>query len=100
MKLIINNYLVAFALLSPNLSSAESLAIDSPVRAQLKAQQSTLLASSIAARIDYFPIKEGEAFKAKQVLAKFDCAIERSQLKKVRATLNKAQQLLSVNEQL
>lgn len=70
------------------------------IRVQLSALQQTLLSAEIAARIASLPFKEGDAFKAGQLLVSFDCALFRAQLAKADAATEAARQTLKVNRRL
>ncbi|MBL8471746.1 MAG: efflux RND transporter periplasmic adaptor subunit [Rhodocyclaceae bacterium] len=73
---------------------------DGRMRVQLSAVRQTLLSAEVAARIASLPLKEGDAFKAGQVIAAFDCALFRAQLAKAAASAESARQTLKVNRRL
>lgn len=70
------------------------------VRAQLKPHRYTTLAAEIGAKINRIKVREGDAFKAGQMLVSFDCSIQQAQLAKAQADLKGANQQLSANERL
>jgi len=70
------------------------------LRAQLKARQSTMIASEISARISQLKLHDGERFSAGQVLVGFHCTLEEAQLSKAQATLGKKVKTFEVNQQL
>ena len=70
------------------------------LRAQLKARQSTMIASEINARISQLKLHDGERFSAGQVLVGFHCTLEEAQLSKSQATLGKKIKTYEVNQQL
>ncbi|WP_040579699.1 efflux RND transporter periplasmic adaptor subunit [Methylobacter tundripaludum] len=70
------------------------------LRAQLKARQSTMIASEISARISQLKLHDGERFSAGQVLIGFHCTLEEAQLSKAQATLGKKIRTYEVNQQL
>ncbi|MGZ5049492.1 MAG: efflux RND transporter periplasmic adaptor subunit [Methylobacter sp.] len=70
------------------------------LRAQLKARQSTLIASEISARISQLKLHDGERFSAGQMLVAFHCSLEEAQLSKAQATLGKKTKTAEVNQQL
>lgn len=64
---------------------------EATIPAQIVAGQFTTLSSEIAAKIDRITVKEGERFKAGQVLISFDCSIHRAQLDETQAVLTAAE---------
>ena len=70
------------------------------IRVQFTARQQTVLSAEVAARIASLPFREGDAFKAGQSLATFDCALYRAQLNKAEASAEGARQTLKVNRRL
>jgi RND family efflux transporter MFP subunit len=82
--------------------SAEPAArgLGNQIRAQLRARLSTLIASPMSGRINELTLRDGDRFKLGQRLAQYDCAIEESQLARVRANLTKKQATLDANEKL
>lgn len=69
-------------------------------RGLIVARIETTLSSQISARIDRLTIKEGDRFKKKQTLLKFDCRLYQAQLNKVKAQLFAAKKTLSANLKL
>ncbi len=70
------------------------------IRAQLSAVAYTTIASELSARIHSLPFKEGQAFKAGQVLVEFDCAAQRAQYQKTTALLSIAERNYQANKKL
>ncbi len=78
-----------------------SLANDSQLlRAQVKARQSTQIASEMAGRISLLKIRDGERFSAGEILVGFHCSLEEAQLSKAKATLEKKRKTHEVNQKL
>ncbi|MDP1666334.1 MAG: efflux RND transporter periplasmic adaptor subunit [Methylobacter sp.] len=93
--------LLALALAQiPALAEAPASPTDLHLRAQLKARQSTMIASEISARISQLKLHDGERFSAGQVLVGFHCTLEEAQLSKAQATLGKKVKIFEVNQQL
>jgi RND family efflux transporter MFP subunit len=93
---------IAIALLLGAVTAAHSQNPDaSPeVRAQLSPRRFTTLSSEIAAKIDRLSVKEGDRFKAGQVLFALDCSIQRAQLAEAKAALAAAEKSKSVSKRL
>ncbi len=70
------------------------------LRAQIKARESTQISSEMAGLINQLKIRDGERFKAGQVLVGFHCNLEEAQLAKARATLEKKRKTHEVNQKL
>lgn len=97
--------LLGIALLGPALigggaAASEPLPGETEILAQLAPRQQTVLSSEIAGRIDRLPLKEGMAFKAGQLLASFDCAVEKARVRRAKAQATAARKKLSVAERL
>lgn len=95
------------ALAAPAIAAAANAAAPAPapggdgrVRVQMMSRQAVTLSGEVAARIAALPVAEGGSFKRGQVLAEFDCATYRAQLNKAQATLEAANRLAEVNNQL
>ncbi len=73
---------------------------DGQVRAQLTARNEVVLSSELSAKLASLPLREGDAFKAGQTLASFDCSLFEAQLSKAQATLEAARQVQTVNTRL
>jgi RND family efflux transporter MFP subunit len=103
-----NHLLIFFALtLLPVAALAESAApvqqaseLSSPLRAQLKARQSTLISSEMNARIDQLKLHDGDRFTEGQTLVSFHCSLEEAQLNKAKATMEKAGKTYEVKQRL
>ena len=85
---------------TPALAEPSAAAPELHLRAQLKARQSTMIASEISARISQLKLHDGERFSAGQVLIGFHCTLEEAQLSKAQATLGKKIKTYEVNQQL
>jgi len=70
------------------------------VRAQLVARNEVVLSSELAAKIDSLQLREGDAFRAGQLLVGFDCTLFKAQLNKAQSTAEAARQTLQVNQRL
>lgn len=81
-------------------ATAETGVSDLHLRAQVKARQSTLIASEMNARISMLKLRDGEHFSEGQVLVNFHCALERAQLNKTQATLEKTVKTYDVKQRL
>jgi RND family efflux transporter MFP subunit len=74
--------------------------ISSPLRAQIKARQSTLISSEMNARISQLKLRDGDRFSEGQTLVSFHCTLEEAQLSKAKATLEKAVKTYEVKQRL
>lgn len=70
------------------------------IRAQLSPRRFTSLAAEVGARINRIAVREGERFKAGQVLISFDCSQQGAQLQRAKASLDAAQKTYSANQRL
>lgn len=70
------------------------------IRAQLMPRQFTTIAAEIGAKISQLPLREGEPFKAGQLLVRFDCSMQQAMLQKARAELNGAEHTHKANRRL
>lgn len=70
------------------------------IRAQLLPRRYTTVAAEIGAKISHLPVAEGGAFKAGQLLVRFDCSLQQAQQQKAQAELDAAGQTLKSNERL
>lgn len=70
------------------------------LRAQIKARQSTLIASEMNARISELGWHDGERFSTGQTLVSFHCSLEQAQLRKAEATLAKKTNTYEVDQRL
>lgn len=70
------------------------------IRTQLVAQHDVVISSELAAKIARLPFKEGDAFKAGQVLVAFDCALFEAQQRKAEASAAAAAKQLEVTQRL
>jgi membrane fusion protein (multidrug efflux system) len=88
--------LVAGILLLPPALAAQ----EAPIPAQLVAFQHTSLSAELPAKIDRITVKEGERFKAGQVLVAFDCSIQKAVLDEARAVLAAADKTKAAHKRL
>jgi RND family efflux transporter MFP subunit len=70
------------------------------IRAQLTPRDYTTLAAEIGAKIERFPVREGERFRKGQTLVSFDCSIQQAQLDEARAAFVAAEKTVAVNARL
>lgn len=73
---------------------------DGRIRVQISALQQTTLSAELNAKISSLPLKEGDAFRAGQTLASFDCSLFQAQAHKADASAEAARQTLKVNRRL
>ncbi len=73
---------------------------DGRVRVQLTARNEVVLSSEISAKIASLPLREGDAFRAGQMLVSFDCSLYQAQLNKAQASLETSRQALTVSKRL
>ncbi|WP_280154210.1 efflux RND transporter periplasmic adaptor subunit [Piscinibacter sp. XHJ-5] len=73
---------------------------DDRIRAQLGSRHSVTISSEIAARIAALPLRDGDAFRAGQLLVGFDCSLYQSQLGKADAGVDAARALAQSNQRL
>ena len=96
------NYLLVLGLivLLPASVLAESNDTAAPLRAQIKARQSTVIASEMNARIEHLKLRDGERFSEGETLVAFHCSLEEAQLNKAKAALEKAVKTNEVKKRL
>lgn len=70
------------------------------IRAQLTPHRFTTIAAEIGAKISQLPLREGDAFKAGQLLVRFDCSMQQAMLRKAQAERSGAEQTLESNRRL
>lgn len=73
---------------------------DGRIRTQLSARNALTVSAEIAARIASLPLREGEAFRAGQVLVGLDCALYQNQQRKAEASVEAANALLQTNQRM
>lgn len=73
---------------------------DGRVRAQLSSRNAVTLSAELAARIATLPLRDGDAFRAGQVLVSFDCSLFDSQLQKAEASIEAANAMVQSNQRL
>ena len=71
-----------------------------PLRAQIKARQSTVISSEMNARIIHLKLRDGERFSEGETLVGFHCSLEEAQLNKAKAALEKAVKTNEVKQRL
>ncbi|PKU25886.1 efflux RND transporter periplasmic adaptor subunit [Telmatospirillum siberiense] len=70
------------------------------IRAQLTPRESTTLAAEIGAKVERLGAREGERFRKGQILAAFDCSVQKSQVTEARAALTAAERTVAVDRRL
>jgi len=70
------------------------------IRAQLSPVTYTTVASELAAKVDKFEFREGESFKAGDVLIVFDCKTQQAQFQKSKASMMIAERNYVANKKL
>jgi membrane fusion protein (multidrug efflux system) len=81
-------------------SPDNSLLEEHAIRAQLSPVTYTTVASELAAKVDKFEFREGESFKAGQVLITFDCKTQQAQYQKSKASMTIAERNYLTNKKL
>jgi len=71
-----------------------------PLRAQIKAKDSTQISSEMSARIHQLKWRDGDHFNEGDTLVSFHCSLEEAQLNKAKATLEKAAKTYEVKQRL
>jgi RND family efflux transporter MFP subunit len=93
--------LLPVAALAESPTSADKLSeTNLPLRAQIKARQSTLISSEMNARISQLKLRDGERFAEGDTLVSFHCTLEEAQLSKAKASLEKASKTYEVKQRL
>jgi RND family efflux transporter MFP subunit len=93
--------LLPVAALAESPTSADKLSeTNLPLRAQIKARQSTLISSEMNARINQLNKRDGERFNEGDTLVSFHCSLEEAQLSKAKASLEKASKTYEVKQRL
>lgn len=85
---------------APSAEPASLPIVEREIRAQVTARTTTVLASGMAGRILDVAVQDGDSFRKGDVLVRFDCAVQESQLARASASLEKARRVLEVNERL
>ena len=99
-RLIIFSTIALSSLLVPAESVATEMETNIPLRAQIKAKESTLISSEMNARINQLKLHDGERFTEGQTLVAFNCSLEEAQLNKAKAALEKASKNYEVKQRL
>lgn len=85
----------------PAIKPAAAPALDKfEMRAQLNARRYTTLAAEIGARISRIALREGERFKAGQVLVSLDCSLQAANRDRAKAVLAAAENAYAGNQLL
>ncbi len=71
-----------------------------PIRAQLSPVTYTTIAAELGAKVQELPFREGEQFKKGEQLVAFDCAAQRAQYQKSKASLAIAERNFNTNRKL
>ncbi len=71
-----------------------------PIRAQLSPVTYTTIAAELGAKVQELPFREGEQFKKGEQLVAFDCAAQRAQYQKSKASLSIAERNFNTNRKL
>jgi RND family efflux transporter MFP subunit len=74
--------------------------VNIPLRAQIKARQSTLISSEMSARISQLKWHDGDRFTEGESLVSFHCSLEEAQMNKAKAALEKAVKTYEVKQRL
>ena len=99
-RLLIFSVIAALPLLVQAEAVSSEMETNIPLRAQIKAKESTLIASEMNARINQLKLHDGERFTEGQTLVAFNCSLEEAQLNKAKATLEKASKNYEVKQRL
>lgn len=78
----------------------ENVPEEQAIRAQLSPVTYTTVAAELAAKVDKFDFREGESFKAGQVLVTFDCKAQQAQYQKSKASMSIAERNYLTNKKL
>jgi membrane fusion protein (multidrug efflux system) len=70
------------------------------IRAQLSPRRFTTLAAEIGAKVSRVPLPEGAPFRQGQILVRFDCTLQQTQLAKAEATVMAADTTWQANSKL
>ncbi len=81
-------------------AGGDAAAHDARMRVQIVAVQQTTLSAEIAAKIAALPLREGDAFRAGQLLVGFDCDLYRASLARAEAEADAARKTVDVDQRL
>ncbi|MBX3619151.1 MAG: efflux RND transporter periplasmic adaptor subunit [Rhizobacter sp.] len=73
---------------------------DGRIRTQLSSRNAVTISAELAARVATLSLREGDAFRAGQLLVGFDCSLYQSQLRKAEASIEAANALVQSNQRL
>ena len=73
---------------------------DNRIRTQFAPRNEVVISSELAAKISSMPLREGEAFRAKQLLVAFDCSLFQAQLNKAQVMQESSKQTLAIQQRL
>lgn len=74
--------------------------VDDRIRVQITSERQTVLSAELGAKLIHLPLRDGDAFRAGQLLAGFDCDVYRATLNKAEASAEAARQTVKVNRKL
>ena len=81
-------------------TTASSADDSNRIRTQLIPQHDVTVSSQLEGKIAQLPLKDGDAFKAGQLLVGFDCTLYEAQLQKAEAAAEAARKIYDVNMRL
>ncbi|HYH39681.1 MAG TPA: efflux RND transporter periplasmic adaptor subunit [Azospirillum sp.] len=84
----------------PDFGAVGGPALNREIRAQVTAQRRTVISSAMAGRIRELAVDDGDRFREGQVLVRFDCSVQESQLARGRAVAEKKRRVYDVNQRL
>lgn len=73
---------------------------DGRIRAQFAPRNEVVISSELSAKIAVLNVRDGDSFRAGQLLVGFDCSLHQAQLNKAEATKEAAEKNLSVSKRL
>jgi membrane fusion protein (multidrug efflux system) len=92
---------VAAQVAKPDASRSGTHALDkADIRAQLSPRNFTTLSAEIPARVARIAVREGNSFKAGQVLIQLDCALQQAARDRARAALGATEKIYVANRRL
>lgn len=73
---------------------------DGRIRTQLSARNAVTLSAEIPARVSSLRLREGEAFRAGELLVALDCSLHQSQLRKTEAAVEAISAMVASNQRM